>query len=81
VIIIIKTLGATFDDKLLHPDIPIDLRPNTKVNITIEICEAEVSKPASFLKTTCSIDLKVPPDWSEKLEEYLYGGFTYDNRK
>jgi len=77
----IKTLVATFDGKVLHPDIPLDLRPNTKVNITIEILETEISKPVSFLKTARSIDLKGPPDWSEKLEEYLYGGLTDDNRK
>jgi hypothetical protein len=77
----IKTLSATFDGKVLHPDTPLDLIPNTKVNITIELPEIEASKPVSFLKALRSIDLKGPYDWSEKLEDYLYGGLTDDNRK
>jgi hypothetical protein len=77
----IKTLGATFDGKVLHPDAPLDLIPNTKVKITIEIPETEVSKPMSFLDTACSLKLEGPVDFSEKLDDYLYGGLINDNQK
>lgn len=77
----IKTLDAIFDGKVLHPDTPLDLIPNTKVKITIEFPVAESGKPVSFLDTACSLNLEGPEDLAEKLDEYLYGGFNYDNCK
>ena len=77
----IKTLDATFDGKVLHPDVPLDLIPDTKVKITIEIPETDVSKPMSFLDTARSLKLEGPVDFSDKLDDYLYGRFINDNNK
>lgn len=77
----IKTLDAIFDGKVLHPDTPLDLIPNTKVKITIEFPVTEAVKPFSFLDTACSLNLEGPADLSEKVDEYLYGGLSNDNRK
>lgn len=67
-----KTLEATFDGKVLHPDEPLELAPDTRVRITIETTEQTEREPVSFLKTARELNLEGPPDWSERFEEYLY---------
>jgi len=69
----IRTLHATYDGKVLLPDEPVRLKPNTRVRITIETFENEHSKTQSFLQTARSLNLEGPPDWSVRLEDYLYG--------
>ena len=64
---------ATFDGKVLKPDEPLELAPNTRVQVTIEIAEPVKNSRRSFLQTARSLQLKGPPDWSARLEEYLYG--------
>lgn len=67
------TLTATFDGAVLRPDQPLGLAPNTRVQVTLEV-EKETSPPEarSFLRTAQALELDGPPDWSERLEEYLY---------
>jgi predicted DNA-binding antitoxin AbrB/MazE fold protein len=75
----IKTLEAVFDGEVLRPIEPVQLEPNTRVHITIEVDEAAGVKPksflqtGSFLQTARELELEGPADWSEKLEDYLYG--------
>jgi len=66
-----KIMNATFDGKVLHPDKPIKIKPNTRVRIKIETFD-EKPKTQSFLNTAQSLKLDGPPDWSDQLEEYLY---------
>lgn len=68
------TVYATFDGEVLRPDHPVPLAPNTRVRVTIETTDPEQSRPGSFLRTAESLKLDGPPDWSERLDEYLYGG-------
>jgi predicted DNA-binding antitoxin AbrB/MazE fold protein len=68
-----KTLEATYDGEVLRPDEPLELEPNTRVQITIETQHPTLSNGSSFLKTARSLNLEGPPDWSDRLEEYLYG--------
>lgn len=68
----IQILDAIFDGTVLRPEEPIELRPNTRVRITIESVEPTEIQPLSFLQTACALNLQGPPDWSEKLEDYLY---------
>ena len=70
-----KTLRATFDGQVLRPDEPLPLAPNTRVVITITTEEA-TPPPTSFLRTAQSLQLEGPPDWSDRLEDYLYGNRT-----
>lgn len=77
----IKIVDAIFDGKVFHPDVPLDLTPNTKVKITIQLPEIEISKSMSFLDTANSLKLEGPADFSEKLDDYLYGGLINDNEK
>ena len=69
-----QTLEAIFDGEVLRPDEPVDLEPNTRVRITIESEERPEKKNKSFLDTALSLKLEGPPDWSENLDDYLYGG-------
>jgi predicted DNA-binding antitoxin AbrB/MazE fold protein len=68
-----KTLEATYDGEVLRPDEPLELEPNTRVQITIETKDSRPSNGGSFLKTARSLNLDGPSDWSERFEEYLYG--------
>jgi predicted DNA-binding antitoxin AbrB/MazE fold protein len=71
-----KTLEAIFDGEVLRPDEPIDLEPNTRVRVTIEPTGPRRDKSKSFLRTARSLNLQGPPDWSARLDDYLYGGET-----
>ena len=68
-----QTLDATFDGNVFRPDTPVELKPNTRVRITIEPAESSGQKSESFLQVARSLKLQGPPDWSSRLEEYLYG--------
>ncbi|WP_366524916.1 antitoxin family protein [Acaryochloris sp. IP29b_bin.137] len=69
-----QTIEAVFDGKVLLPGEPLDLNEGTRVRITVEpIEEPEATAPASFLKTARSLQLEGPSDWSERIDEYLYG--------
>ena len=67
-----QTVEAVFDGSVLRPEGTLDLEPNTRVKITVEALPP-VSRPASFLRTARAQNLSGPPDWSENLDEYLYG--------
>jgi len=66
-----RTLDAFFDGKTFLPEEPLDLQPNTRVRITIEIDSAPQAEPYSFLDLAQTLRLEGPPDWSEKIEDYL----------
>ena len=69
------TIRATFDGEVLRPREPLHLPPNTEVLLTIESEPAgEGPQGSSFLKLARSLRLDGPPDWSARLDEYLYGG-------
>jgi predicted DNA-binding antitoxin AbrB/MazE fold protein len=68
-----QTLEATFDGNVFRPDTPVELKPNTRVRITIESAEPSEQKSESFLQVARSLNLQGPPDWSSRLDEYLYG--------
>ena len=73
-----KTLEAVFDGEVLRPDEPLEILPNTRVRITLEV-EGEEAKerlegePYAFLRVASSLKLDGPSDFSERIEEYLYG--------
>ena len=68
-----KTLEATYDGEVLRPDEPLELEPNTRVQITLETESGRRPNGMSFLDTARSLNLEGPADWSDRLEEYLYG--------
>lgn len=68
-----QTLDAIFDGNVFRPDEPIQLEPNTRVRLTIEPATSSAQQPESFLRVARSLNLDGPPDWSSRLDEYLYG--------
>jgi hypothetical protein len=74
-----KTIYLTFDGEVFRPEEPVDLKPDTRVRATIEPATAAVGRPGSFFETARSLNLEGPPDWSSRLEDYLYG--TYRNAR
>jgi hypothetical protein len=67
-----KTLDALYDGRTLFPMEPLDLQPNTRVRITIETGSVPQAQSVhSFLRTARSLRLEGPPDWSERIEDYL----------
>lgn len=74
-----KALTAVYDGKVLKPDEPLDVAPNTRVHLRIVSPPEDGSrtgKKYSFLETAESLELEGPPDWSARLEDYLYGDKT-----
>jgi hypothetical protein len=68
-----RTVRATFDGEVLRPEEPLPIEPNTSVQITVEVPEESPAQAYSFLRKARSLDLESPPDWSERLEDHLYG--------
>jgi hypothetical protein len=67
-----QTVDAVYDGTVLRPDVALPLEPNTRVRLVVEVLTAP-ERPSSFLDTALSLNLSGPPDWSAKLDEYLYG--------
>jgi hypothetical protein len=69
-----QELEAVFDGIAFQPDAPLNLAAGTRVRIIVEsILPNEVKPPKTFLKTAQSLKLQGKPDWSEKIDQYLYG--------
>ncbi len=69
----VQTSEAVFDGKVLHPDEPLAIEPNTRVRLVIETVPEAEARPASFLRTARALNLEGPEDWSTNLDAYLYG--------
>lgn len=72
----VRTIEAIFDGRVLRPENPLSLEPNTRVRITIETVEPNEGKEPSFLDTARSLNLEGPPDWAVNVDAYLYRGKT-----
>jgi predicted DNA-binding antitoxin AbrB/MazE fold protein len=70
----LQELDAVFDGSILQPESPLDLAAGTRVRIIVTgILPEETEKIKSFLKTAQSLKLEGEPNWSEKIDQYLYG--------
>ena len=69
----VKTLEAVLDGSVRLAEPFRDLEPNTRVRITVEDLPEKGSPARSFLETARSLNLDGPADWSEKVDDYLYG--------
>jgi predicted DNA-binding antitoxin AbrB/MazE fold protein len=68
-----QMIEAVYDGTVLHPAEALELEPNTRVRLTVEVLQPAPGKPGSFLQTARSLNLSGPADWSENLDNYLYG--------
>lgn len=71
-----KTIEATFDGLVFRPIEPVLLEPDTRVKITFKTEPANA--PQSFLDVALSLNLDGPPDWSARVDDYLYGNAGQD---
>ena len=72
----IKKIDAIFDGNVLRPAEPLDIEPNTRVRITVDVPETRAKPNGSFLETAQGLNLDGPADWSENIDSYLYRGST-----
>jgi predicted DNA-binding antitoxin AbrB/MazE fold protein len=68
-----ETIDATFDGKVFRPEKPVGLMPNTHVKIIVKTEPPTKDRKLSFLQTAKELKLEGPRDWSENIDEYLYG--------
>ena len=69
-----ERIDATFDGTVFRPTLPVSLPPNTPVRLVVETIQDTTEHGAnSFLQTAQRLNLDGPPDWSENLDQYLYG--------
>jgi len=76
----LQELEAVFDGIALQPDAPLNLAAGTRVGIIVEsVLPNEVQPPKTFLNTAQFLKLQGNPDWSEKIDQYLYGETLSDD--
>ncbi|MGH9945965.1 MAG: antitoxin family protein [Pyrinomonadaceae bacterium] len=71
-------VDAIFDGSVFRPNGKVPLKPNTRVQITVEVGEGQPEIGESFLAVARSLKLQGPKDFSERLDDYLYGGKDAD---
>ncbi|MBS1810661.1 MAG: antitoxin family protein [Acidobacteria bacterium] len=75
-----QILEATFDGTVFRPTETVELQPNTRVQLVVTVKSVTEEQPTSFLRTARALQLQGPPDWSERLDDYLYGGVNLDDK-
>ncbi|MBE9199735.1 MULTISPECIES: hypothetical protein [unclassified Nodularia (in: cyanobacteria)] len=69
-----QELEAIFDGTALQLEAPLNLAAGTRVRIIIDsVLPNEQKPPKTFLQTAQSLQLQGEPDWSEQIDQYLYG--------
>ncbi len=71
-------VDAIFDGTVFRPSGKVPLKPNTRVQITVEVDEDQPRNGESFLSVARSLKLQGPEDFSESIDDYLYGGKDSD---
>lgn len=69
----LQELEAIFDGTALQLEVPLNLKAGTRVRIILESVLPDEEQPKTFLETAKSLQLQGEPDWSEKIDQYLYG--------
>ncbi|HBW56938.1 MAG TPA: hypothetical protein DEF27_03715 [Oscillatoriales bacterium UBA8482] len=75
----IQELNAIFDGTSLQLESPLNLDVGTRVRIIVETVLPQEQPPKTFLQTAQSLQLQGEPDWSEKIDWYLYGEMVSGN--
>jgi predicted DNA-binding antitoxin AbrB/MazE fold protein len=75
-----RTIEAVFDGKVFLPNEKVTLEPNTRVQILVNVEPPTETESKSFLSVARSLRLQGPKDFSEKVDEYLYGGDDLDGK-
>jgi hypothetical protein len=75
----IQEINAIFDGKSLQLESPLNLDVGTRVKIIVETILPQKHPPKTFLETAQSLELQGNPDWSDKIDQYLYGETVSDH--
>ena len=74
-------LHLTYDGSVFRSDESIDLAADTRIRVKVESIEPEKPRPNaapySFFDIALNMNLDGPPDWSARLDDYLYGEPCY----
>jgi predicted DNA-binding antitoxin AbrB/MazE fold protein len=68
-----QTIEAIYDGAVFRPTVPVTLKPNTRVRVTVARDEGTTAPGVSFLDTASSLNLDGPADWAANIEDYLHG--------
>ena len=68
-----QVIEAIYDGAVFRPTVPVTLKPNTRVRVTVARDVGTSAPVISFLDTASSINLDGPTDWAANIEDYLYG--------
>ena len=75
-----QEVEAIFDGTSLQLEAPLNLAAGTRVRIIVErVLPNKVKPHKTFLETAQSLKLQGDPDWSEKIDQYLYGETLSEN--
>lgn len=69
-----RTVHARFDGKVFQPEEPVDIAPNTRVEVTIHEAGAPDSGESKYKspRKLADLHLDLAPDASERVHEVLY---------
>lgn len=71
-----KTIQARYDGRAIHPDEPLPLPRDARITITVHAEEPQEDEDVgatTFFDVARSISIEGPPDWSARIDHYLYG--------
>lgn len=69
-----KTITAIFDGRVLRPESPAELEPDTRYLVTIEMMPSPTEEEDAWdLLERLSGALEAPEDWAAEHDHYLYG--------
>jgi len=74
-----RLIAATYDgSSSLRLDEPLPLEPNARVMVSVQSTDPDPrdvgrTENASFFDIALGMDLEGPPDWSSRIDHYLYG--------
>lgn len=70
----IKTFTAVFDGETLHPEVPLDLKPNVRYLLTVEQEVEEIQEQSAWdVLERLAGTVEGPEDWATEHDYYLYG--------
>lgn len=70
-----KIIQAVFDGETLRPTAPLDLEPNTRYSISIELPTSKAGDAGNAWDEleVLAGSVEAPQDWAEQHDHYLYG--------